>query len=38
MKRKGGGKVVVLDANSSIQAEAETFNRAFKGIYSGIVS
>lgn len=38
MKRKGGGKVVVLDANSNIQAEAETFNRAFTGIYKGIVT
>jgi NADPH-dependent 2,4-dienoyl-CoA reductase/sulfur reductase-like enzyme len=38
MKRKGGGKVVVLDANSGIQAEADTFNRAFTGIYKGIVS
>jgi NADPH-dependent 2,4-dienoyl-CoA reductase/sulfur reductase-like enzyme len=38
IKRKGGGKVVVLDANSSIQAEAETFDRAFKGIYKDIVS
>jgi sulfide dehydrogenase [flavocytochrome c] flavoprotein chain len=38
MKRKGGGKVVVLDASSGIQAEADTFNRAFTGIYKGIVS
>ena len=33
LKRKGGGKVTVLDANPSIQAERETFDRAFTGIY-----
>jgi sulfide dehydrogenase [flavocytochrome c] flavoprotein subunit len=38
MKRKGGGKVVVLDANAAIQAEKDTFERAFASLYSGIVS
>lgn len=37
LKRKGGGKVAVLDANSSIQAERETFDRAFTGIYGDII-
>jgi hypothetical protein len=32
------GKVVVLDANAGIPAEADTSNRAFTGIYKGIVS
>lgn len=30
-------RVVVLDANPSIQAEAHTFTRAFDGIYSNII-
>jgi NADPH-dependent 2,4-dienoyl-CoA reductase/sulfur reductase-like enzyme len=38
MKRKGGGKVVVLDANAAIQAERETFERAFAELYRGIVT
>lgn len=37
LKRKGGGKVTVLDANPSIQAERHTFERAFTGIYGEIV-
>jgi NADPH-dependent 2,4-dienoyl-CoA reductase/sulfur reductase-like enzyme len=37
LKRRGGGKVVVLDGNPVIQAEKETFERAFSGIYGGIV-
>jgi NADPH-dependent 2,4-dienoyl-CoA reductase/sulfur reductase-like enzyme len=37
LKRKGGGRVTLLDANPMIQAERETFDRAFRGIYDGIV-
>lgn len=38
LKRKNpGSKVIVLDANPSIQAEAENFYAAFNGLYSGIV-
>ncbi len=29
--------VIVLDANSSIQAEAETFSRAFSGLYGNVL-
>ena len=37
IKRRGGGKVIVLDANDSIQAERETFSRAFTGLYANII-
>lgn len=37
LKRKGGGRVVVLDANDGIQAEKETFERAFTGLYRDII-
>lgn len=35
--RDRGGKVVVLDANDGIQAEKETFTRAFYQLYAGII-
>lgn len=34
---KGGGKVIVFDANPGIQAEVHTFSTAFAGMYAGIV-
>ena len=37
LKRRGGGRVVVLDANEKIQAEPETFSRAFDNLYDNIV-
>ncbi len=37
LKRRGGGRVVVLDANDKIQAERETFGRAFGELYRDIV-
>lgn len=37
MREKGGGKVIVLDANAGIQAEKDTFNRAFTELYGDIV-
>jgi NADPH-dependent 2,4-dienoyl-CoA reductase/sulfur reductase-like enzyme len=38
LKRRGGGyKVIVLDANDGIQAERETFTRAFAGLYRDII-
>lgn len=37
MKRKGGGKVVVLDLNSKIIIEEHMFSTAFNGIYGDIV-
>lgn len=36
-KNKTGCKVVVLDANADILVERDNFNRAFTGIYAGIV-
>jgi sulfide dehydrogenase [flavocytochrome c] flavoprotein subunit len=36
-RRGGGGQVVVLDANPDIQAERETFNRAFTELYGDII-
>ena len=38
IKRKGRGQVIVLDENDKIQAEKDTFDRAFKGIYKDIVT
>jgi NADPH-dependent 2,4-dienoyl-CoA reductase/sulfur reductase-like enzyme len=37
LKRRGGGRVVVLDANDGIQAEKHTFERAFTGLYGDII-
>ncbi len=37
VRSKGGGRVIVLDANDDIQAEKETFSRAFRQLYDGIV-
>jgi len=34
---KGGGTVIVLDPHADITIEKETFNKAFKGIYSETV-
>ena len=36
-QRGGSPRVVVLDANNGIQAERETFTRAFNQLYAGIV-
>lgn len=38
LKEKGGGKVIVLDANEKIQAEEETFHKAFTELYGDIVT
>ncbi len=35
---KGGGRVVVLDANNGIQAELENFTRAFNITHKGIIT
>jgi NADPH-dependent 2,4-dienoyl-CoA reductase/sulfur reductase-like enzyme len=35
---KGGGRVVVLDANNGIQAELENFTRAFNITHQGIIT
>ena len=37
LKRLGGGKVTVLDANSDIVAEKHTFDTAFRTIYKDII-
>lgn len=37
-RNKPGSKVIVLDANPSIQAERHTFETAFAGLFAGIVS
>ena len=37
LKRLGGGKVTILDANPDIVAEKHTFDTAFKTIYKDIV-
>ena len=38
LKRRGGlPRVIVLDANDGIQAERETFTRAFTGLYGDII-
>lgn len=36
-KRRTGAKVIVLDANSSIQAEPEAFGRAFSVTHRGVI-
>lgn len=37
-RNRPGSKVIVLDANPSIQAERHTFETAFAGLFAGIVS
>lgn len=37
VKSNGGGRVVILDANDDIQAEKETFSRAYSQLYGNIV-
>lgn len=37
MKRKGGGKVIVLDMNAKIIVEEHMFSSAFNGIYGDII-
>ena len=34
---KGAARIVVLDENAGIQAERETFTRAFSGVHAGVV-
>ena len=35
---KGGGKVIILDANTGIQAEVENFTNAFNNTHKGIIT
>jgi sulfide dehydrogenase [flavocytochrome c] flavoprotein chain len=37
-RTKGGGKVIILDANTGIQAEPENFNKAFTQTHKGIIT
>jgi sulfide dehydrogenase [flavocytochrome c] flavoprotein chain len=37
-RTKGGGKVIILDANTGIQAEPENFTRAFNVTHKGIIT
>jgi NADPH-dependent 2,4-dienoyl-CoA reductase/sulfur reductase-like enzyme len=37
-RTKGGGKVIILDANSGIQAEPVNFTNAFKTTHKGIIT
>lgn len=37
-RTKGGGKVIVLDANPKIQAEAQNFNTAFTTTHKGTIT
>jgi NADPH-dependent 2,4-dienoyl-CoA reductase/sulfur reductase-like enzyme len=37
-RNKPGSKVIVLDANASVQAEKHTFETAFAGLFAGVVS
>ena len=37
-RTKGGGKVMVLDANPSIQAEVQNFTNAFSNIHKGVIT
>jgi NADPH-dependent 2,4-dienoyl-CoA reductase/sulfur reductase-like enzyme len=37
-RTKGGGKVIILDANPGIQAEIENFTRAFTQTHKGIIT
>ncbi len=38
MKHKSGANIVVLDGNSSIQAEPKNFGNAFNGIYRNVLT
>jgi NADPH-dependent 2,4-dienoyl-CoA reductase/sulfur reductase-like enzyme len=37
-RNKPGSRVVVLDANASVQAERHTFETAFTGLFAGVIS
>ena len=37
-RTKGGGKVIVLDANPGIQAEVQNFTNAFNNIHKGVIT
>lgn len=37
-RKKGGGKVVILDANPKIQAAAKNFTKAFNETHKGVIS
>ncbi len=37
-RNKGGGRVIILDANNGIQAEVENFTRAFNFTHQGIIT
>jgi len=37
-RNKPGSKVIVLDANASVQAERHTFETAFAGLFAGVIS
>ncbi|MCC6760389.1 MAG: FAD-dependent oxidoreductase [Chitinophagaceae bacterium] len=37
-RTKGGGKVIILDANSGLQAEPENFTKAFTQTHKGIIT
>ena len=37
-RTKGGGKVMVLDANPSIQAEVQNFTNAFSNLHKGVIT
>jgi sulfide dehydrogenase [flavocytochrome c] flavoprotein chain len=37
-RNRPGSKVIVLDANASIQAERHTFETAFAGLFAGVLS
>ncbi|MDO9257897.1 MAG: FAD/NAD(P)-binding oxidoreductase [Bacteroidales bacterium] len=37
-RTKGGGKVIILDANSKIQAESQNFTTAFNVTHKGIIT
>ncbi len=37
-RKKKGAKIIVLDANASIQAEPVNFGNAFKNIYKGVLT
>lgn len=37
-RTKGGGKVIILDANNGIQAEKNNFTNAFNGVHKSIIT
>lgn len=37
-RTKGGGKVIILDANNGIQAEKRNFSNAFNGVHKDIIT